>query len=138
MVLTNLVEQSKVSAVRSLASFVHNRILTVIFFRRSQEGLAGLKSIGKAGKAVTKQLGRTLVKISDSPDKRGHEKLFLVQNPQLFARKLKEKDAKTHIDATATNDLGLDTGMLWYYLSHELFFLKNVRANHQSIIGFYS
>ncbi|GKY92544.1 hypothetical protein MPSEU_000224700 [Mayamaea pseudoterrestris] len=74
-----------------------------------KEGLAGLKSIGKAGKAVTKQLGKTLTKIGDSPDKRGHEKLFLVQNPQ-FATKNKEKDLNNRIDGKS--DLGLDLGMV--------------------------
>jgi hypothetical protein len=67
-----------------------------------------LKSIGKAGKAVTKQLGKTLTKIGDSPDKRGHEKLFLVQNPQFFSKKTVEKDAKTK--KISKIDLGLDTG----------------------------
>lgn len=69
-----------------------------------------MKSIGKASKAVTKQLGKTLIKIGDSPDKRGHEKLFLVQNPQFLSAKAKEKETKTYVDNMT--DLGLDTGML--------------------------
>jgi hypothetical protein len=75
------------------------------------EGIAGLKSIGKAGKAVTKQLGKTLTKIGESPDKRGHEKLFLVQNPQFLSTKVKEKDLKTHLPVDDKTDLGLETGV---------------------------
>lgn len=70
--------------------------------------LVGLKSIGKAGKAVTKQLGKTLTSIAESPDQRGHQKLFLAQNPQL--QSLKQKEGKRIKKAGAKSDLGLDTG----------------------------
>lgn len=69
-----------------------------------------MKSIGKAGKAVTKQLGKTLTKIGDSPDKRGHEKLFLVQNPQFLPNRGRRKEPQ--IPKSNKRDLGLDTGKI--------------------------
>lgn len=42
-----------------------------------------MKSIGKAGKAVTKQIGKTLTAIGESPDKRAHNKIFKAKNPNL-------------------------------------------------------
>ncbi|GAX12581.1 hypothetical protein FisN_13Lh037 [Fistulifera solaris] len=53
---------------------------------RLRENLVGLKSIGKAGKAVTKQIGKTLTSIGDSPDKRAQNKIFKAQNPHLKER----------------------------------------------------
>jgi hypothetical protein len=71
------------------------------------DNLGGLKSIGKAGKAVTKHLGKTLTSIVESPDQRGHQKVFLAQNPQLQSLK-PQKERLTK--AEAKSDLGLDTG----------------------------
>jgi len=67
----------------------------------------GLKSIGRAGKAVTKQLGKTLTSMSDTPDKRGLKKMVTAQNPQ-FVPKTMERDRKVRIQAKS--DLDLDTG----------------------------
>jgi hypothetical protein len=52
--------------------------------------LVGLKSIGKAGKAVTKQISKTLSAIGESPDQRGLQKINRAQNPQYTARKDKK------------------------------------------------
>jgi hypothetical protein len=71
------------------------------------DNLGGLKSIGKAGKAVTKQLGKTLTSMGESPDHRGYQKVFLAQNPQLQSLKSKKERA---IKVEAKTDLGLDTG----------------------------
>jgi hypothetical protein len=72
-----------------------------------------LKQIGKAGKAVTKQVGKqvgkALTKIGESPDKRGHEKLFLIQNPQFAVNK--KKDSEYKVPNENTFSLGLETGM---------------------------
>ena len=43
------------------------------------DNLSGLKTIGKAGIAVTKQIGKTLSALGESPDQRGHQKLKKVQ-----------------------------------------------------------
>jgi hypothetical protein len=72
------------------------------------ENLGGLKSIGKAGKAVTKQLGKTLTSLGDSPDRRGQGLMQVAQNPQLFGRDRREKARRTQVKGKV--DLGLDTG----------------------------
>lgn len=46
------------------------------------DNLIGLKSIGKAGKAVSKQIGKTLTAIGESPDQRGLQKVSKAQNPR--------------------------------------------------------
>uniref|UniRef100_A0A7S2Y632 C2 domain-containing protein n=1 Tax=Entomoneis paludosa TaxID=265537 RepID=A0A7S2Y632_9STRA len=48
----------------------------------AREHLGRLRSIGKAGKAVTMQLGKTLTALGESPDKRGHDRLYLAQNKE--------------------------------------------------------
>jgi hypothetical protein len=45
-----------------------------------------LKSIGKAGKAVTKQIGKTLTSIGESSDQRGLQKLNKAQHGQFLDR----------------------------------------------------
>lgn len=65
--------------------------------------MAGLKSIGKAGKAVTKQLGKTLTSLGESPDKRGLPK---VQQ----ARDSGSVVTKAAHSVVTSNPLGLDTG----------------------------
>lgn len=52
----------------------HRCLLTVLESLLS-DALGGLKSIGKAGKAVTRQLGKTLTAIGESPEKRAQQKL---------------------------------------------------------------
>jgi len=42
---------------------------------QSLDNMAGLLAIGKASKAVSRQIGRTLTSIAESPDKRGREML---------------------------------------------------------------
>lgn len=76
---------------------------------------SGLKSIGKAVTKGTKQVGKTLTNIAESPDKRGQGKLFLIQNPQ-FSR-LRSSDKRTqgrsnvHVQLES-GALGLDTGKI--------------------------
>jgi len=77
------------------------------------DNLGGLKSIGKAGKAVTKQLGKTLTSIAESPDQRGLQKVINAQNPQLRTAKSKKEIAHSH---EAQNNLGLDTGKVYFML----------------------
>lgn len=52
--------------------------LTYIFLY--VDNLVSLKTIGKAGKAVTKSLGRTLTSIGESSDTRGLKRIFRAQN----------------------------------------------------------
>jgi hypothetical protein len=40
-----------------------------------------VKSIGKAGKAVTKRIGKTLTSIGESSDQRGLKRIVKAQNP---------------------------------------------------------
>jgi len=80
-------------------------ILDILFL--TTESL-GLKTIGKAGKAVTKQVGKALTKIGESPDKRGLDKLLSAQNPR--AQSPGQKDHGQRLPKQAKTDLGLDTG----------------------------
>lgn len=57
---------------------------------------------------MTKHLGKTLTKIGESPDKRGHEKVFLVQNPQLAATGRRGYDFNPK--SPGKTDLGIDMG----------------------------
>lgn len=50
------------------------------------DNLSGLKSIGKAGKAVTKQIGKTLTAIGESSDQRGLHKLNKAQHGNFLDR----------------------------------------------------
>lgn len=75
-----------------------------------EENIVGLKSIGKAGKAVTRQLGKTLTAISESPDKRAQEKLAHVQNPNLFVTS-SERNAR-NLKRMADTGASVDRGKL--------------------------
>jgi hypothetical protein len=46
----------------------------------NEDNIATLKSIGKAGMAVTKRLGKTLTTIGESSDTRGLKRIFKAQN----------------------------------------------------------
>lgn len=60
----------------------------------------GLKSIGKAGKAVTKKIGKTLISIGESPDRRGLKRMFMAQNPQMQSLQPLNRQSrfKTNVD----------------------------------------
>ena len=73
----------------------------------------GLKSIGKAVTKGTKQFGKAVTAMAESPDKRGQGKLFLAQHPQFSAFKGSSKERKglsdVHVEGSP---LGIDTGEL--------------------------
>jgi hypothetical protein len=75
----------------------------------------GLKSIGKAVTKGTKQVGKTLTNITESPDKRGQGRLFLIQNPQFSRLRSSDKRAQgrsnVHVQLEG-GALGLDTGRI--------------------------
>jgi hypothetical protein len=75
------------------------------------ENLGGLISIGKAGKAVTKQIGKTLTSLGESPDKRGHQRINLANNPQVNAVLGDHKPIAQRL-AKGASDLGLGKGTL--------------------------
>lgn len=56
------------------------------------ESMGGLKTLGKAGKAVTKQLGKTLHSLGDSPDRRGQDLLLQAQNPRSADKIRRERE----------------------------------------------
>ena len=60
------------------------------------DNLVSLKSIGKAGMAVTKRLGRTLTTIGESSDTRGLKRIFNAQN--LRRASTNEVNNATHIE----------------------------------------
>lgn len=67
----------------------------------------GLKSIGKAVTMGTKQIGKTLTSMSDSPDSRGKGKVFLLQNPQYHRGPAKRYKNDSNM-AVGVGRLGLD------------------------------
>ena len=67
--------------------------------------MSGLKSIGKAGKAVTRQLGKTLTSIGESPDKRVEHKANLLR----YERQ-KEPQEVGGRKRGASPDIGMDEG----------------------------
>ena len=68
----------------------------------NKESLVGLKSIGKAGKAVTKQLGKTLTSLSETPDKRSQMRM---QQPKKDVASVISRSAQSVVES---NPLGLD------------------------------
>lgn len=69
----------------------------------------GLKTIGKAGKAVTKHLGKTLTSLGESPDKRGQQRFNVAKNSrEIVSNQWHNKNVKIK----GKSDLGLNTGML--------------------------
>jgi hypothetical protein len=75
-------------------------------------------SIGKAGKAMTKQIGKTLTSLGESPDKRGHQRMFLANNPQVNALLGDHKPKGQRIPTKGASDLGLGKGTSSFILSH--------------------
>jgi hypothetical protein len=69
-------------------------------------------SIGKAGKAVTKQLGKTLTSMGDSPNKRGHNKVLLAQKPQLLD--MPRNRRQSTFPTENKTDLGMESGKNLY------------------------
>lgn len=76
---------------------------------------SSLKSIGKVVTKGTKQIGKTLTAIAESPDKRGQGRLFLMQNPQFSNRRssAKTKKGRSKNVQVEGSVLGLDTGKLF-------------------------
>jgi hypothetical protein len=77
----------------------------------------GLLSIGKAGKAVTKQLGKTLTSLGESPDKRVLQKVqqskdaaISVANRSATGRSVAGREKKPPVATSLHSQLGLDTG----------------------------
>ena len=76
------------------------------------ENVGGLKSIGKAGKAVTRQLGKTLTAMGESPNKRGQTKMALARNPHLLLTNSEKQGKKAR--RKKGGDRGVDSGeFLW-------------------------
>ena len=75
---------------------------------------SSLKSIGKVVTKRTKQLGKTLTTIAESPDKRGQVRFFLMQNPQFShsGSSIKTKKGPSHNAQVEGSELGLDAGKL--------------------------
>jgi hypothetical protein len=75
---------------------------------------SSLKSIGKVVTKGTKQLGKTLTTIAESPDKRGQVRFFLMQNPQFSNphSSVKTKKGRSENVQVEGSVLGLDTGRL--------------------------
>jgi hypothetical protein len=70
-----------------------------------------LKSLGKAVTKGTKQIGKTLTNLADSPDKRAQERLAKINTPQFYDWE-KRKGNVTHQGALLEGSLGMDTGKL--------------------------
>lgn len=75
----------------------------------SEQG-ARFKSLGKAALKGTKQIGKTLTAISDSPDRRAQGRLAQVQASQFTQRHKRKQWNQTPV--LASDSLGLDGGKL--------------------------
>ena len=62
-------------------------------FSGKEQGIR-LKSIGKAVSKGTKQIGKTLTNLTESPDKRAQERLAKVQTPQFYGRSKRKGNVK--------------------------------------------
>ena len=62
--------------------------------------------MGKAGKAVTRQVGKALTSIGDSPDRRGVEKVFQITKNQKYNTNAKGRRLRKNTKF----DFGLDRG----------------------------
>lgn len=71
----------------------------------------GFKKIGKAAIKGTKQIGKTLTAMSDSPDKRGQLGMAKAINTQHYSRENHKEKAKQS-KLVEDGDLGLDTGKI--------------------------
>lgn len=102
-------------AVGKGGTFVRNRNVTLqsllcTHYSLPEQG-ARFKSIGKAALKGTKQIGKTLTAISDSPDRRAQGRLAQVSAPQFYNRQnRKDKARKPQVNVMAHDSLGLDTG----------------------------
>ena len=68
------------------------------------------KAIGKAAIQGTKQIGKTLTAMSDSPDKRGRGKLAEIKDARFSQReKRKRKSKRKSVVKETDQSLGLDT-----------------------------
>lgn len=70
-----------------------------------------MKTIGKAVTKGTKQIGKTLTNLADSPDKRAQERLAKIHAPQFYDRSTRKGNIKDVALKSNENSLGLDTGM---------------------------
>jgi hypothetical protein len=91
-------------------------------FDRVLEHTGGLKSIGKAVTKGTKQIGKTLTAISDSPDRRGRGRLQMVQHKQPSTPSGESRNALP--TPTSGKPLGLEIGTSGFALF--LFTLSSV------------
>ena len=87
--------------VRAICSL--DKALSELYSRIFLDHMAGLKSIGKAGKAVTKQLGKTLTSLGESPDKLGLQKVQQSRDNNSVVTRAAQS-------VVTSNPLGLDTG----------------------------
>jgi hypothetical protein len=84
--------------------------------KNAEQGVR-FKDIGKAAMKGTKQIGKTLTAMSDSPDKRGRGKLAEVNAAQFHQREKRKRKAKGKQAVTVTDEsLGLDTSEFHYSL----------------------
>lgn len=78
-------------------------------FNGKEQG-ARFKTIGKAVTKGTKQIGKTLTNLADSPDKRAQERLAKINTPQFYDRSTRKGNIKDVAPASNENSMGLDAG----------------------------
>lgn len=100
---------------------------------KTEQGVR-FKAIGKAAIQGTKQIGKTLTAMSDSPDKRGRGKLAEVNAAQHTQQKKRKRKSKRKSTAKATDQsLGLDTSKLLISLELDTGF-KNSSSTPQVLV----
>lgn len=97
----------------------------------SEQGVR-FKAIGKAAIQGTKQIGKTLTAMSDSPDKRGRGKLAEVNAAQFSEREKRKRKSKRQSVVKATDQsLGLDTSELTNLSSFSVIFAQLRNQRHR-------
>ena len=81
----------------------------MVFFGSADQGVR-LKTIGKAVTKGTKQIGKTLTNLADSPDKRAQERLAKIHTPQFYDKSTRKGNIKDVAPTSNENSMGLDTG----------------------------
>lgn len=87
-----------------------SHIVIVRFFSFFPEQGVRFKTIGKAVTKGTKQIGKTLTNLADSPDKRAQERLAKINTPQFYDRSARKGNIKDVAPTSNEDSMGLDAG----------------------------
>lgn len=100
----------KARGMEKVSLFVDAILNIVKRLTRTSEQGTRFKSIGKAALKGTKQIGKTLTAISDSPDRRAQGRLAQVHASQFTQRHKRKEKGRNQRGVLSNESLGLDGG----------------------------